>query len=110
MPLDQVVGHDHARRILGAPLRHVASNAIGRGGVLAGALQGSMALPADCRIVVGGFLAARRPMWVVTGLARQPACARGKTPGLTQPVYGTYRLEFVVVSRSGRMIERNYEI
>ena len=83
----------------------MASNAIGRGGVLAGDLQGSMALPADCRIVAGGFLAARRPMWVVTGLARQPACARGKTPGLTQPVYGTYRLEFVVVSRSGRMIE-----
>ena len=77
-----MVGHDHARSVLRAPLRHVARDAVGRDRVLAGGDQGiervdralgGMALPADCGIVVDGFLAAGRPMRIVAGLAGQLA-------------------------------------
>ena len=111
MPLDQMVGHDHPRSIVGAPLRHVAGDAIGGGGVLSGrdkrfdgcdrALPCGMALSADGGIVVHRFRAARHAMWIVTSLTSQRAFALRKAFGLTQPVDGTHRLEFVVVSVPG---------
>ena len=69
-----------------------------------------MALAADCGIVIHCFLAARHAVRIVTSLARQCAFAPGKTFGLTQPVYGTHRLEFVVVTGAGRMIEEECEV
>ena len=69
-----------------------------------------MAVPADCGIVIHGFLAAGNAVRIVTSLARQFAFAPGKTFGLTQPVYGTHRLEFVVVTGAGRVIEEECEV
>src|SRR5260370_17870537 len=69
-----------------------------------------MTLPANACIVVDCFLAGERPMWIVAGLTGQPALALGKTTGLTQPVYRAHCFKFVVVSGTGRMIERNHEI
>jgi hypothetical protein len=60
--------------------------------------------------MVRRFLSAGDAMWIVTGLARQSPFAPRKTPGLAQPVYGTHRLEFVVVSSTGRMIEEEFKI
>ena len=64
-----------------------------------------MALPTNGGIVIHCFLAAWHAMRIVTSLARQFAFAPVKTFGLTQPVYGTHRLEFVVVAGTGRVIE-----
>jgi hypothetical protein len=69
-----------------------------------------MALAADCGIVIRCFLAAGHAVRIVTSLARQCAFAPDKTFGLTQPVYGTHRLELIVVTGTGRVIEEECEV
>jgi hypothetical protein len=69
-----------------------------------------VALPANPRIVDGGFRATRNVVGIMTGLACQAAFAPQKTLRLPKPVSSAGDFELIVKSFARRMIEGKNEV
>ena len=69
-----------------------------------------VALAANFGIMADGFFSAQDPMRIMAGIAGQGVLALEKTAGFPKPVRGAADdLKLVVVLRSGRMIESQFE-